>query len=241
MRRLGVPKPRRVAAVLLLVVFAAILIPALLDITDHDRAYGRDSDHYLARGVTETGAVNIVSSVLIDYRGFDTLGEATVIFAAVAAITALLAGGSVPETSNTLSVLVRCGIAYLMPIFWIFPIYVILNGHLSPGGGFHGGVALTVFLILVSVVYGMQFSLPRVSLRVLSAVEYMSALTFVLVGVAGAVQGAGYLANLTAGFPAGTPGALMSAGVIPILNLVIGCKVAAGLGSIFYNMVRREA
>jgi multicomponent Na+:H+ antiporter subunit B len=53
-------------------------------------AYNEVPRRYLESGVAETGAVNIVSSVIIDYRAFDTLGEATVLFVAIAAVVATL-------------------------------------------------------------------------------------------------------------------------------------------------------
>lgn len=53
-------------------------------------AFNEVPQRYLTEGVAETGAVNIVSSVIIDYRAFDTLGEATVLFVAIAAVIATL-------------------------------------------------------------------------------------------------------------------------------------------------------
>ncbi len=53
-------------------------------------AFNEVPRRYLEQGVEETGAVNIVSSVIIDYRAFDTMGEATVLFVAIAAVIATL-------------------------------------------------------------------------------------------------------------------------------------------------------
>jgi len=198
----------------------------------------RVSDHYIRYGVSETAALNLVSAVLLDYRSFDTLGEATVIFAAVSAVSVLMSGGGLSRNRRTLSNLARCAVANIYPVLWLFPLYVILHGHLSPGGGFHGGVTMGVLLIMISVLYGTAFSLPKLSLTALSYTEYSSALAFILVGLAGVVHGSGFLSNIGAGFFKGSPGDLVSAGFLPLLNVIIGFKVAAGLVSIYYQLLR---
>ncbi|MFV2040555.1 MAG: hydrogen gas-evolving membrane-bound hydrogenase subunit E [Candidatus Hydrothermarchaeales archaeon] len=59
-------------------------------------AYKNTVPRYLSEGVSDTGATNIVTSILFDYRAYDTLGEATVLFAAVLAILSLMGGGDDP-------------------------------------------------------------------------------------------------------------------------------------------------
>lgn len=102
---------------------------------------------FTARSAIETGSINTVTAILMDYRAFDTLGEATVIFTSVAAAAAIL--GKPRFTSNrTMGLLSRRLLSALLPLFFIFPLFVILHGHLSPGGGFQGGVSLAVLVIL---------------------------------------------------------------------------------------------
>lgn len=195
------------------------------------------SQTVLARGVADTGAINIVAGVLLDYRGFDTLGEASVIFASVAAVSAAFAGSVVPRTDAGLGLLVRRAVAYLAPLFLLFPAYIVLHGHLSPGGGFQGGVSLAVLLILLTITFGTRRTAAAAGPGALHTTEALSAGAFVLVGIVGIVGGASFLANLAAGFPPGVPGDLWSAGAIPLLNVIIGAKVASGLGSIFYDLL----
>lgn len=212
--------------------FGVCLVPGLLDAAVRERMAERVSAHYTARALEETGALNIVSSVLLDYRGFDTLIEATVIFAAAAAIGSLLANAGIPTRRKPLSVLVQCAISYLGPLFWIFPVTVILRGHVSPGGGFQGGVALAVLLILARIVYGDASPAPGVDDRTLEVAEAGGAAAFLAVGLVGLASGTAYLANLSAGFRAGVPGALAGAGFMLLLNAAVGCKVAASLALI---------
>ncbi|MFW6231932.1 MAG: MnhB domain-containing protein, partial [Spirochaetota bacterium] len=125
----------------------------------------------------------------------------------------------------------------LAPLFLLFPAYIVLYGHLSPGGGFQGGVSLAVLLILLTITFGTRKTASAAGPGTLHTTEALSAGAFVLVGVVGIVGGASFLANLAAGFPRGVPGDLWSAGAIPLLNVIIGLKVASGLGSIFYDLL----
>jgi multicomponent Na+:H+ antiporter subunit B len=192
---------------------------------------------YLSGSAADAGPINVVTTILLDYRAFDTLGEASVIFTAVAAIGALFAGSTLVDRGPGLSLIVRTSVGYLAPLFWLFPVYIVFHGHLSPGGGFQGGVSLAVLVILLYVVFGTRRASSSLGPARLHAVESMSALGFLLVGMVGVVQGVAYLSNAAAGFPTGTPGRLLSGGMIPLLNLLIGLKVAAGLGSIFLDLL----
>ncbi|MFW6231966.1 MAG: hydrogen gas-evolving membrane-bound hydrogenase subunit E [Spirochaetota bacterium] len=191
----------------------------------------------LERALGDTRAVNVVTGVLLDFRAFDTIGEATVIFASVAAVAAAFAGSSVPRSDTRLGLLVRRSLAYLAPLFLLFPVYIVAHGHLSPGGGFQGGVSLAVLLILLTVAFGTRNVFSAVGPRALHVTEALCACAFVAVGVVGMVQGLAFLTNLAAGFRPGETGSLLSAGMIPLLNLVIGLKVASGLGSIFFDLL----
>ena len=233
----------RAAAIwLLLGAFAAALLPAMLQASTRGVpvAEREAASAYVRRGQTDTGAVNLVTAVLLDYRAFDTLGEATVIFAAAIVVGALLTVRGKPRARPPLSPLVRCAMQGLMPWFWIFPVTIILQGHLTPGGGFQGGVAIAVLAILVDTTYGTPTGTRGVPGRTLGTAEALGALAFLSLGLAGLLAGAGYLANLAAGFPAGTPGSLASGGAIPFLNIAIGCKVAAALISMYRHMVRER-
>mgnify|MGYP006276783827 CR=1 FL=1 len=189
------------------------------------------------RAVEETGSINVVTGVLLDFRGFDTLGEASVIFAAVAAVSAAFAGSVVRPNDAGLGLLVRRTVTYLSPLFLLFPVYIILHGHLSPGGGFQGGVSLAVLLILLTITFGTGRVTASIGPHALHTAEAVGAAAFVLVGLVGVFQGTFFLTNLAAGFPRGVPGRLWSAGAIPILNIIVGAKVASGLGTIFYDLL----
>ena len=233
-------KARVVFGALLAAVTAAGTAALLVSYAADGSAVTGIARDYLRRSIPDTGSINVVSAILLDYRAFDTLGEATVIFASVASVGALFTGFTLQRRERGLSILVRRAISYLASLLWLFPVYVVLHGHISPGGGFQGGVALAVFVILINVVFGTQRGcsvLPPVRLHI---TESAAAMAFLMVGAVGVFQGAHFLSNIAAGYPYGRPGSLLSAGMIPILNLVIGCKVTAGLGSIFLSLLSTE-
>ena len=142
---------------------------------------------YIEDGMKDTGAVNIVTGMILDYRAFDTLGESNVLFVATCTVFMLLRidtkskkreaeeNDRVYEPKN--DIILQKVAFFLVPMIIIFGIYVILNGHLSPGGGFSG-------------------------------------------------------------IPLGTPGAILSSGLILPLNICVGLVVACTMYA-FYAMFRK--
>ena len=96
-------------------------------------------ERYVEKGMEETGAVNVVAGVILDYRAFDTLGESHVLFTAVIAVfTLLLADKEEKETIEEGQIMKQDNILrntaiFIVPLTVLFGIYVILNGHLGPG------------------------------------------------------------------------------------------------------------
>ncbi len=195
------------------------------------------SDHYISKGVEETGAINLVTSVLYDYRGFDTLGEATVILTAAATLSSLVSvrKKTMPATSKSTIVDYKI-ILIILPFLLILGFYLIITGHISPGGGFAGGVVLSMVPILLTINYGVDFSEDKLKPIHKSFLEGIGAIGFILLGLLGIFAGSNFLANGQANFGLGAPGKLISAGLIPYLNLMIGIKVGAGLAIIFNSL-----
>jgi len=92
---------------------------------------------YLAQGVPDTGAANVVTSIVVNFRGFDTLGEVTVLFLAATGMGALLHRREPMKRSRqNASIIVKAGARFLFPLIIILGAYVFVHGHLTPGGGF---------------------------------------------------------------------------------------------------------
>lgn len=127
------------------------------------------SDFHLARSVPGGGGSNVVNVILVDFRGFDTLGEITVLGIAALGIYALIDGLGLPsqwdprdlddEESHPLILLVITRI--LLPLALVVGVYLFLRGHQRPGGGFIAGLVVSVALILQFVAAGIGWSQAR--------------------------------------------------------------------------------
>ncbi len=195
------------------------------------------SRFYREAVVTETGALNTVSAILYDFRAFDSLGESTVIFATVSGIVLLLSRKTLPVSSAGLSLIVKRTFGILTPFVFLLSVYIILHGHLSPGGGFQGGVLLAVITIIFCIIYGSSFDLSRYPPQRKTLIETTGALLFLGVGIIGIALTGSFLGNPSAW--RGVPGTLPSAGSIVPINLGVGLKVGAGLAIIFYSMIQK--
>jgi multicomponent Na+:H+ antiporter subunit B len=111
----------------------------------------------------------------------------------------------------------------------LFGIYIVLYGHVTPGGGFTGGVILAAALALVVLAFGHEFSRKVMTHGIASTSDCLAALAFLLVAVLGYVGGRFFMNVIDHG----TVGHLWSAGLIPVSNLAIGLKVGAGLFGVF--------
>jgi multicomponent Na+:H+ antiporter subunit B len=186
--------------------------------------------------VPERSTTDVVTAVNFDYRGFDTLGEEFILFAAVIAVASILrtlrgertrppdddaADRDVPETSLPIRV---TGLGLVAPTILV-GIYIVAHGHQTPGGGFQGGVVLATALLLT------YLSADYMTLRavgpswLLELAEGLGAAGFALIGVAGLVFGSAFFENVLG---KGIPGELPSAGTIPLSNAAVGLAVTGG-------------
>ncbi len=196
---------------------------------------------YIQEGVVDTGVTNQVTAILFDYRGFDTLGEATVIFAAALIISYFAPRKKAPMLGVRLGVLVRYGVASILPFILIFGMYIIFFGHISPGGGFTGGVVLASIVIIFDITFGFgQGRVHLLSRDTKKSIESIGLVMFILIGIWGVFFEGAFLANSSTLVEKGTLGEFVSGGMIPILNIASGLKVGAGLAIIFNNLVKEN-
>lgn len=216
---------------------AALMAWGLLGLPAFGDYQGPYGDVLNQVAVPERHATAVVTTINFDYRGFDTLGEEFILFAAVLGLALILregrdetaardddnvAGRATGETSAAVRVMT---LALVGPTV-LLSIYVTGHGQLTPGGGFQGGVIGATALLLVYL-GGEYATLRRV--RPLSLVEFGKAAgagAFVLIGLGGLVFAGAYLENF---LPLGTTGELLSAGTIPLLSVAVGLEVAGGL------------
>ncbi len=120
------------------------------------------------------------------------------------------------------------------PVF-LYGIYIITHGHLTPGGGFAGGVIIAGSLILLVLAFGSDVMKLYRREEGTSVVESSAILSFVLIAAAAMLIGTRVF--FTNFLPKGIVGNLISAGVIPIYNIVVGIEVAAAIFTIFLALV----
>lgn len=226
---------RNIVSLILLVVIA-VGIWISLDDVPFGTAKSKVGKYYINEGREATGAANIVTSVVVNYRGFDTLGEVTVLFVAAIGLSAVLAtlkkrGKGIIEPS---SLVLNTGCRFLFPLILLFGAYIFIHGHLTPGGGFQGGAIIASAYVLVYL--GCRGR--RVGEKASKAIESCGGLVFIIVGLIGlAVGGHYFLANF---LPKGELNLLFSAGVIPIIYIAIGFKVGSELAGIIDHLMEKS-
>jgi multicomponent Na+:H+ antiporter subunit B len=225
---------RRAVAILLLIIvaFGISLSLAKIPFGTPKTEVGR---YYIDEGVEETGAVNIVTAVVVNYRGFDTLGEVTVLFIAAIGLGAVLTAGVREGTKKTeqASLVLYTGCRLLFPLILVFGTYIFIHGHLTPGGGFQGGAIIASGFLLIYL--GCRER--RVSRTASNLAESLGGLAFIVIGLLGLALGSYFLLNF---LPKGTANSLFSAGVIPIVYIAIGIKVGSELASIIDNLIEES-
>ena len=204
---------------------------------------GEPVRRYVEDGLTETGAVNIVAGIILDYRAFDTLGESHVLFTATIAVIILLASGEPlrePEWERRImegDLILKKTASVLVPIILLFGIYVILGGHLGPGGGFSGGAIIGGGLILYTIAYGHERLQRLINMRTYRVIVLLALLTYSGLKCYSFYCGANHLETV---FSAGTPGNIFSAGMILPLNVAVGIVVALTMYGLYSLFTRRE-
>ncbi len=221
-----------------ILVYMAFYLPAfgVADTPHNNEVYER----YVEKTVEETGAINAVSGMILDYRAFDTLGESHVLFTAVMCVMILLKNTATQQISDPnekyldltddapLSYTVKC----LFPFIFIFGAYVILAGHLGPGGGFAGGALLGAGMILLSCACGSGKTRLFFGEKVFKAVSCAALCFYSLSKAYSFYCGAN---NIESIISHGTPGAILSAGLILPLNVAVGLVVACTMFG-FYSL-----
>ncbi len=123
----------------------------------------------------------------------------------------------------------------MVPSIFLLGVYVILHGHLTPGGGFAGGVLIAGCFVLRILAYGSEEVRSEIQKSRASVAESLGIAMFWFLALLGLFQGPYFLNLIEKGHP-GTPYSLFSAGIIPLCNLAIGIEVAAALFSVFITL-----
>ena len=233
------------------VVIATVIISALLLTVSYLPPYGEYenpvnnevTERYIEKGMEETGAVNIVAGVILDYRAFDTFGESCVLFVASCSVMMLMKNDKKGKTAENLQnynpkrdPVLKSLAKVLVPFNLMLGIYVVLNGHLSPGGGFSGGAIMGASLILFSSAYGYRKVRPILTEKLIKIVTFASLTFYACAKGYSFFTGANHLHSI---INPGTPGRIISAGLILPLNIAVGFVVTMTMYS-FYALFTKE-
>ncbi len=241
------PRPARLLLFLIAMAGIAAALPfvvaAMPPFGAHPLPYGDAINHLapIQRHVT-----NMVTAVNFDYRGFDTLGEEIMLFAAVTGTAVLLRssredaptdrpaaapGRPIPRRSEAITLTGRL----FAPVSLTFGIYVVLHAQLTPGGGFQGGVIIASGLLLLYLCESYPPWRRLMRTGMLDALEGGGAAMYAIAGLAPMAAGARYLENV---LPLGQMKALLSGGMILILNWAVAIAVAGGFGILFVDFLK---
>jgi multicomponent Na+:H+ antiporter subunit B len=237
---------RAVVALGALAVLGAVLVVAVTGLEPFGHYPGPYGD-VLAKVVPdERHTGQLVAATVFDYRGFDTLGEEMILFAAACGCAALLRvrrgeradaeDAPDPPPRPAPSFAARAAGAALVGPVMVLGAYVIAHGHLTPGGGFSGGVVVSGALLLAYAA-GQAVRLRRVgSIALLEGTEALGAAGFLALALGGLVAAGSLMENV---LPLGTTGMLLSAGTIPVGNVAVGIEVAGAVALILAEFLEQ--
>ena len=218
------------------VILMCVLIATVLSLPEFGAENSQMAEvaaRYVQHGIEETGAVNAVAGMILDYRAFDTLGESFVLFTALNCVWILLRTnnsekeGYFPLTED--NILVQAA-KISVPVIMLYGIYVILNGHLSAGGGFSGGAVLGAGLILFSEAFGDEVAGKFVTEKRFKAICSVALLFYCVSKAYSFFVGANHIESIIS---TGTPGKIISAGLILPLDIAVGTVVCLNMYGIY--------
>jgi multisubunit Na+/H+ antiporter MnhB subunit len=134
------------------------------------------------------------------------------------------------------NIIIKCGCDFLLPITLVLGMYIILHGHLSPGGGFQGGVVVSAAVVLVFLAYGNDGIKKTFAPDKMKVTENIGSLMYTFFGLLGILMGANFCRNAI--FNVGNPGDLYSSGTIFWMNFSVGLKVMMGIGFMLIVMLK---
>ena len=216
------------------VALAAVLAWGLVGLPAFGVPHSEYARYFAEHATGQRHTTNVVTAIVFDYRGWDTLGEELIMVSGVLG-TALLLRTTRDEDHHTGRDAMASDVLswlrpVLVPIVVLLALWTVSYGYITPGGGFQGGVVAASAAVLIWLA-GSYRRYERLTPEALvDAAESSGAFAYLAVGLAGLATGTTYLYNL---LPLGVTGDLVSGGTIAVLNAATGLAVAAGLVLIF--------
>ena len=247
-----------VLAIVACIVFAAFMLLTVANLPGYGSAdaptVNEVAERYVEKGTEETGAVNTVAGMILDYRAFDTLGESFVLFTAMCAVTMLMnAPGRRRVRKLDYEVLnyyqdpiIRTVCKFVIPIMLAGDVVHLdldaeglgfHGGLLSPGGGFSGGAIMASALIIYGLVWGGERASKAIPAKVLKIIVLCALGFYACSKTYSFFTGANHLHSIIS---PGVPGRILSAGLILPLNVAVGFVVCCTMYSFYMYFQRGE-
>ncbi|MBV8205691.1 MAG: sodium:proton antiporter [Acidobacteria bacterium] len=245
-------KTRQIVFFLSVAGFASLYVWALRGLPAFGHYRGPYGDVLNAVATYERHVTDIVTAVNFDYRGFDTLGEESILFISVVGAVVLLrrqkkeqgeqeeaeAGQDPgePRRSPRPSEAVRAFMVGMVGPVVCFGLYIAAHGQLTPGGGFQGGVILATAPLMVYLAGDFAVFKRITSHALIEAAEAAGLLAYAGVGLAGLIMTGQFLRNV---IPLGTTGYITSGGTIQAASLATGLEVTGGFVLLLYAFLEQ--
>jgi multicomponent Na+:H+ antiporter subunit B len=225
---------------------AALLVSSVVDLPAFGHYQGAYGNQLAREAVPERHTTNVVTAIVFDYRGFDTLGEEFILFASVVGVTLLLRQAKdsedaaevlqkAPDDRTRNDAVQVAGLLAIPPLF-LLGLWLVAFGLVTPGGGFQGGVLLAGSLFVIFLAAGFRAYYKLAPTPLLDFAEGSGAAAFTLLGLGALLAGASYLHNFLG---PGLRGTLDSGGSLPLLNWATALEVTAAMLLLFSEFLER--
>ena len=228
------PLYKEIAPLILPLIFSVGLLGLFLYFMPYSNVATYLKNQYLQMFMEDVGGKNAITAIYLGYRVYDTLFEALLLVASVVAVSHLSWSSDIEVTDEAPSGMENSSMAkftlrIICPIIIMFGAYLMANGHISAGGGFQGGLAVTTFFICRYMVYHI-YDIPVKKVMRMEEVVFIS---MTILPVAAIFMGATYMTNFFV---------LQSNHLYLVaMNILIGFKVACGFFILFYRFVTIES
>lgn len=233
---------------ILLALCALLMLKAAVDLPDWGDPASPASSYlspdFLQQGYGETATPNIVTVVLADYRSYDTMFEAVVVFAAALIIMVLIRNTPRKRPKIVLKrpkregrdTILQGAAQLIIPVMQIYALYVLGHGHYSPGGGFQGGVIFGASFILLALCYDLNFTINRFRQQVVLFYTAGGVLVYAAVGAVCLAMGWNFLDYAALAGLLGTSEVMARSYGILLVEVGVGITVMSVMVSLYYDL-----
>ena len=218
----------------------ALLVASVVDLPAFGHYQGAYGNQLNREAVAQRHTTNVVTAIVFDYRGFDTLGEEFILFASVVGVTLLLRRNKDSEDHQEVlrqapddsarSEAIRVFAPLAIPVLFLLGLWVVAFGLVTPGGGFQGGVVLAGAIFVVFLAAGFRAYGKLTPTHWVDFAEGAAATAFTLLGLGVLLAGASFLHNFLG---SGVRGTLESGGSLSLLNWATALEVTAAMVLLF--------